>query len=408
MTMRKSRLLKALLRSSAFFCVSFILILFTHCGKTGGETDSSAEDSTQVASSDTLSDVSSGPVEDYVEELSAPPLPDLSNLVEYDGATQDSVWSSLTVYRPFDDVQQLARAVMKIKDSLATVVDQKKLSSSDSALFRPLEMEAHRAILEYQRMMRSPRRLTSFPGLFALTRSANVTDSGANFFPPPKPSFLFDQQKAFFLGGAPFLNKLSPEDGATFTGADGKPELRFESTHTENGNVIFNFLAYTNSASCSVTFGPPLETYYFEPIEVNGIGSLIHTFNTPISVSFITEKGIVPAKLISVTFKLLPQHLGCISNQPQIIFGCSQNVDQNDILGVYLSAASVPLKLGEIKRGSRNWTADLNADGIVDLIALNGSRLGEGSGSTLYEVVWYVNINGEWMILDWATDFDCT
>jgi hypothetical protein len=407
MTMRKSLLLKAFLRSPAFFCVPIVLILFTHCSKTESATDSGAEDSTQVASSDAMSDLSSDPVEDYAEEVSTPPLPDLSNLVEYDGAAQDSAWSSLTVYRPFDEVQQLARAVMQMKDSLAAVVGEEGLSSSDSALFRPLEMKAHRAILEYQRMMRSPRRLTSFPGLFALTRSAIVTDSGSSFFPRPKPSFLFDQQKAFFLGGAPFINKLSPEDGATFSGTDGKPELRFESTHTENGNIIFNFLAYTNSASCSVTFGPPLDSYY-EPIQVNGIGSLIHTFNTPVPVSFITEKGIVPAKLISVTFKVLPQQLGCISDQPRIIFSCSENVDQNDILGVYLSAASVPLELGEISRGGRNWTADLNADGIVDVVALNGSTMGEASGSTLYEVIWYVNLNGKWMILDWAADFDCT
>jgi hypothetical protein len=378
---------------------------FTRCSRNEnpGTSDVTGSTSTDANSVSEFGDATSDPVsepDDDIQEV----LPDLSNLVHYDGIVQDSMWTALTVYPPFDEVQRLAWSVIQSKDSLA----EEGFSPEDSAIFRPHEIKAHRAVLDYQRTMRSPQRLASFPGLFALTRDAEVTDSGSTFLPRPEPSTFFDKKRSFFIGGAPFINKLSPEDGATFTGPDGNPELRFESTHTENGNIIFNFLAYTNSAASNVILGPPLNSDYFNPREVNGVGSLMHSFKTPIPVSFITPNGVVPAKLISIKFKIIGQGMGCISDQPQIIFSCSQIVDQNDILGVYISVLPTSVNPGVIKRQSRVWTADLNADGIADLVGLQGNSLGEASGSTLAETIWYANIDGEWLIVDWAAELDCT
>lgn len=154
--------------------------------------------------------------------------------------------------------------------------------------------------------------------------------------------------------------------------------------------------------------GPPLESLYMNPRELNGVGSLIHTFKTPVPVSFITTEGVIPGRIVSITFKIIGQYMGCVSDQPRIIFSCSQMIDQNDILGIYISVLPGQLMAGKIDRQSRVWTADLNGDGIIDLLGLLGNSLGEASGSTLSEAIWYVNMNGKWVIVDWATDLDCT
>jgi hypothetical protein len=396
---------------SGNFRVAITLLLFpllmislTQCGK-GTDTSGAGDSTVFLPDERAVSESENGEMSTAVGGVYEEPiLPDLNNLVAYDGPPQDSVWSALTVYPPFEEIQRLAWPAIQMKDSLA----ENGFSPADSAVFRPAEIKAHRAILDYQRIMSSPGRLVMFPGLFALPRTAEVTDSGATFLPRPGPSVFFDKNKSFFIGGAPFIDKLSPEDDATFTGPDGTPELRFESTLTENGNIIFNFLAHNLNPPANVNLGPPLDSYYFSPREVNGIGSLIHSFKTPIAVLFITENGLVPAKMISITFKIIGQYQGCLSDQPKIIFSCSQMVDQNDILGVYLSATQMPVNSGVIHRQSRSWTADLDNDGIVDLVGLRGASLGEASGSTLSEAIWYVNMNGEWLIVDWATDLDCT
>jgi hypothetical protein len=54
------------------------------------------------------------------------------------------------------------------------------------------------------------------------------------------------------------------------------------------------------------------------------------------------------------------------------------------------------------------WTADLNGDGIADLACVSVSFEGAASSSTLAEVLWFANIEGEWEIIDYAYDLDCT
>ena len=53
------------------------------------------------------------------------------------------------------------------------------------------------------------------------------------------------------------------------------------------------------------------------------------------------------------------------------------------------------------------WTIDLNGDGIADLGCVSGAFEGIAS-DTMAEVLWYVNNNGKWQVLDYSTELDCT
>jgi hypothetical protein len=142
---------------------------------------------------------------------------------------------------------------------------------------------------------------------------------------------------------------------------------------------------------------------------VNGIGSLIHTFIDRPPVLFLTESGLVPAYLIEVNVKLVPENLGCVSDQPLITFACSKNIDREEILGVFIPFNNFSITSCKINHEEKSvWTADLNNDGIADMACVSNSYLGMASGSMLAKATWFVNLNGSWQILDRGEDHDCT
>jgi hypothetical protein len=117
---------------------------------------------------------------------------------------------------------------------------------------------------------------------------------------------------------------------------------------------------------------------------------------------------LIGAHLISVTLKIVPENLGCQSDQPLFEFACKTFVDSNDILGIYIPYDSyVPASFKLSRPSSFAWTADFNDDGVPDLACVSGTLEGI-SADTITNLLWYVNISGEWKVIDWGCQLDCT
>ncbi len=333
-----------------------------------------------------------------------------NNIIAYGGASNPEVSVALETFSPFTLIQTLASRSIEIKDSLEMVRETQSLTDpKDSLIFMPYETEAHLAILEYRRLMASGPVLKDLcPSLIEINRITEANDSSFNILPPAEKSKFLSHGSFFFLGGAPFIDKIRTDDNTVYTDPQGKPETRFVSSVPENASYLLNSIYHFKNGPINITFGPPLNSYDNGPKEVNGIGSLCHNFINRMPVFFLTENGVVPAHLIAVTIKLVPENMGCVSDQPQIEFACSQNIEEDEILGVYIPYHSAPISSSTISRPNNLlWTADINSDGIPDIACVSGTFEGISS-DTMMESLWYVNIDGVWKIIDWAQDLDCT
>ena len=113
-------------------------------------------------------------------------------------------------------------------------------------------------------------------------------------------------------------------------------------------------------------------------------------------------------KAISITVKIVPESLGCVSDQPRIEFACATSLESEDILAVYIPyQGDSKVSFTVNNPNSTVWTADLNGDGIADIACVSATFEGISS-DTLAEVLWFVNIQGTWQIIDWGQDLDCT
>lgn len=340
------------------------------------------------------------------------PAPPATSIIQYDGAADDKNKIALETFLPFTPLPALAERAIGVRDSIEIVRESERLTDpKDSLIFMPYVTSAYKAILAYQQLMASGPVLTDHcPSLLQLSRLTEPGDSSFSLLPKAGKSGLFSQGNFFFLGGAPFINKMSSNDSAVFADSQGNPETRFESSITDNGNYLVNSIYHSKQAliPTTVTFGPPLGSYDNGPQDVNGIGSLIHTFVNRIPAFFLTEMGLVPAHLISFTLKLVPQDLGCVSDQPRIEFACSKDLEEEAILGVYIPYNSKTVTSCKITRQNRAlWTADLNGDGMADLACVSDTFEGIASDA-MAEVLWFVNLNGTWEIIDWGQELDCT
>ena len=330
--------------------------------------------------------------------------------IEYTGAANDSTRMAMETFSPLLDIYTYARRAIYIRDSIEVIRGTQELSDlQDSLVFATDEIKAYEAILAYKKMMQSGTALREpCPKLIQLNRVTDPADSSSTVLPPAKDSQFLADGNFFFLGGRPFIYKMSPEDNAVYTSPEGKPETRFECSVTENTNFLLKSIYHARHPQMNIAFGPPLGSYDSGPQEVNGIGSLIHEFTNRIPVYFLTGNGAVPASLISITLKIVPENLGCISDQPRIEFACAASLEADDILGVYIPYQAdqhVACIVNNIN-GSV-WTADLNGDSIADIACVSSTFAGISS-DTLAEALWFVNIQGTWQIIDGGQDLDCT
>jgi hypothetical protein len=335
------------------------------------------------------------------------------NVIVYGGAERDETRLALENFSPFTQIVSLARKSIVTKDSVEMMRLSSAITFKDSLVFLPSEMVAYQAILAYKKLMASgPRLQGNCPSLLQLNRTTNDRDSSFALLPAVNESKFLAHGNFFFFGGAPFIHQFRKDDNTVYTDPRGNPEVRFESFTTENGNYFLNSFYHFRNEAANITFGPPLESYYdgdgMGPWEVNGIGSLTHNFVNRIPVFFLTEDGLVSAQLISVTLKVVPVSIGCASGQPRLEFACSRDIGENDILAVYISYSSPPpTSCVVVRQDNFVWTADINEDGIPDIASVSDFYEGIDSDD-IVEVLWFVNINGTWKIIDWDQLPECT
>jgi hypothetical protein len=349
------------------------------------------------------------PIEaDYETEEERPVV---HNVVDYSGAVTDSAEIALRTFAPLATVLAAAEKSIHIKDSLEAERHSQELNDpKDSIVFVPFEHKAYQALITYKQGMEAGFSLQEQKqGLLALTRPVGASDSTAEILPKVQSSTLLADGNFFFLGGSPFIERLQPEDNGTYTDPAGKPEVRFSTSITENANYLLTALYRMRKQQVKITFGPPLRSYDYGPQEVNGIGSIIHTFTQRIPVFFLTDKGLVPANLTACEIKVVPEGLGCVSDQPRFEFACAKNLDATDILAIYIPHRTPTLTSCTVDhRSDKLWVADLDNDGIPDIACISGSWISEANGETLSDVLWFVNIRGTWKIIDAGADLDCT
>jgi len=328
--------------------------------------------------------------------------------IKYNGAVRDSILTSLETIPMLLEVGTWFHDAVNIKDSLFYARGETGVKDpKDSLLIKSSVAKAYEAILAYQQSMaKELPKLDACPDLLQLTRVTEDDDSSLLRLPDVKASQIFERNGFFFLGGGPFVSKRSSPDGAVFTDPKGNPETRFVAGITENTNYLLKSMFYFKRVSAHVTFGPPLSSYDGPGHEVNGIGSLIHEFDSRIPAFFLTEKGIVPASLVSVQVKLSEEY-GCVSSLPQSEFACSADLAESDILGIYIAYKNMPLASCAVTRQGGVWTADLNGDAIPDLACVSGTFSG-ASSDVMAEALWFINDKGDWKILDWGREVDCT
>ncbi|HEY5745603.1 MAG TPA: hypothetical protein VIU12_05985 [Chryseolinea sp.] len=342
-----------------------------------------------------------------VEEVALEDVPRVE--IRYRGAVRDGILASLETIPMLSDVEALFEYAIKIKDSLYYAAGENGVSKdpNDSLLIKASVTKAHEAILAYQQAMANGLpKLDQCPDLFQLTRIPEDDDSSFLRLPGVKASQAFDHNGFFFLGGAPFVSKRTSPDNAVFADPNGNPETRFVAGITENTSYLLKSMFYFKRTSAHVTFGSPLNSYDGPAHEVNGIGSLIHEFDSRIPAFFLTEKGIVPAYLLSVETKLFEEY-GCVSSLPSGEFACSTDLAESDILGIYIAYKNAPFASCAVTRQGGVWTADLNGDAIPDLACVSGTFSG-ASSDVMAEALWFVNDKGQWKIIDWGREVDCT
>ena len=383
------------IRANPLYGISLLLFLcFTACTPEEAKdttTHVADQDSSTIRPAEEPQDVSDG------------------SIIRYNGAEDDTVARSLSAFTPVMKIQALAALAIHIKDSIENVRGTKELTKrKDSLLFLPYENRAHQAILAYKQLMSAdPPALSFNGGLLQLSRIPLPGDSSFSVLPKAGKSAFLAHGNFFFLGGAPFIHKLQPEDKTVYTDAQGNAETRFNSDVPENTMYLLNAIYHLKKEPLNISFGGPLQSYDSGPQDIKGIGSLVHEFTNRVPVFFLTESGVVPASLVSVTLKLVAERMGCVSDQPLITFACPQIVDEKDILGIYIPYNGETVGFNITRHGSNVWTADLNNDGIADLACVSDTFQGI-SNDKMAELLWFVNINGTWKIIDWAEELDCT
>lgn len=326
------------------------------------------------------------------------------DFIHYNGALEDNTKQALRTFSPFISVQTLAQQFLQKQDSLVGY-GQTATEPRDTMVLHPFKDKAYRAIINYKKQMMSGLALRErCPSLLELTRVAEANDSSQNLLPKAEPSDLLSKGNFFFIGAAPFIWHVSPEENKIFTDPQGKPETRFTMSNSENEGYLLPSVYGAKPGPIDIGYGPPI--YISEGggggiQEVHGIGSLVHRFVQRVPVFFITPKGLLPARLVSVQVNLFE---GWSSS---ITFGYGDVLEANEILAVYIPYGPAPTSYTFNRLSDMVWTVDLNNDSVADFACVYNSHAGEIS-EVIMEVVWFVNINGTWQIIDHAQEYEST
>ncbi|MBT1707339.1 hypothetical protein KK062_03855 [Fulvivirgaceae bacterium PWU5] len=376
------------MKKSAYWVAGLCLLLLMGCGRTRG-----VEEKTPLSESDSALMPNTGsPPEESKDSVSV-----TGNTITYAGVQEDSVHAILHTLPSLEPLLALVAQMIRAQDSL----------QQDSVATAPYRQQVTMAIEDYKRTASAGIRMPeNFPTLLQLNRPIQDGDTAGGQLPTVKPSFLTARSKFFFTGGAPFLIKLEPDDNTIFTSPQRMPEIRVEAGQTENTEYLLPFAYRYSKAPVKILQGPVHE-FYDRPDF--GLRMLVHQFTRRIPVFFLTEHGLIEAQLLSIRVKLHPESRGCVYDRPTLQFACQKLVSSEDILGIYIPVdATTPLSCTIDRKDRTHWTADLNGDGIADIAAIASIFSGEVNGDALARVLWFANVDGQWQIIDFGEDLDCT
>jgi hypothetical protein len=347
---------------------------------------------------------------DHPNPVQEEDLSSATDFIRYGGATQDDVHKALEIFSPFASVEALTRKYIALHDSLEVVREQYGQSltnPADTLMVLPFKERAYQAIVNYKKQMASgPTFKHHCPNILELNRVLEAGDSSLHLLPKTEPSNVLSQGNFFFLGGAPFISQVSSEDTDVFIDPQGKPEIRFATTLTENASYLLTSVYCARPGPLRIDYGPPLYTSEMGPAEVHGIGSLIHVFTPRVPAYFITESGLVPGHLLSVKLNLGDEY-NCGEGPTYIEFACAASLESSGILAIFIPYGASPVSCKVERLSNHVWTADLNNDGIPDLACVSDTYSGTSS-DTIAEELWFANINGTWTIIDWGYEPECT
>jgi hypothetical protein len=292
-----------------------------------------------------------------------------------------------------------------------TEADYKNGKAPDSAAVLPFIKLGYDRIQAYGRLLAFG---VPLPGTFPNLTERNRTTGGEPDSllqkylseSKPNPSGFPIDGRFLFLGGGPFISAENPEDGSTATGADGRPEAVYRYSNGSNGGLALDAIRHLDPIRIRLGFGPEIEVYEYGMFAINGIGSLIYGFADRIPVFFLTEKGAIPGRLVSVTEPVTPEGRGCVSENPTFRFAASAPIE-GEVLGLYIPYDGQAPAGCAIRRGKRHWTADLNGDGVPDLAGVSSTFSGIVSDE-MNQSAWYLNVEGRWNRIEAAAEIDCT
>jgi len=366
------------------------------------------EQEQELTATNTYSDTASLPSHPSAQteqEESADIPVETHDIIDYIGV-EDAVRLRAQSYQPFTALSVLATSFIRKKD---------RLRSAGRDALKESEKSIYAAILDYKRYAESGKLADEDapPALLELPRHVGNTDSSFSQLPDAGgASFFRDNGNFFFIGGAPFVQKVVDYDSITFqeksfTDSKGNPELRFQVPDSENVYYLFKSIMHFKKPRIKISFGGPVAVYDGPPDEVKGIGSIIHNFDDHIPVVFLTEDGLVPARLMYYQVPFTEQYR-CYSDYPRFVFACNENIVASEILAMYIPYDDHRPKGCAVNRKSKwLWTADIDDDAIPDIACAIGTFEGIQSDALL-EMLWFVNVNGEWKIIDYGNEPSCT
>jgi hypothetical protein len=375
------------MKENTFWVAGICLLLLVGCYRPGGDDKTSLPESDSATMS-----MEGSPMEESTDSVGV-----TDNTITYAGVQEDSIHAILQTLPPLAPLLTLVTQMIRAQDSL----------QQDSVATVPYRQQVNKAIEDYKRITTGGIRMPeNFRTLLQLNRPIPEGDTADGQLPLVKSSFLAARSNFFFAGGAPFLIKLEPDDNTIFTSPQGAPEIRAEAGQTENMEYLLS-LAYRYSKTSVKILEGPVHEFYDRPNF--GLRMLVHQFTRRIPVFFLTEQGLIEAQLLSVRVKLHPESRGCVYDRPTLQFACQKLVSTDDILGIYIPFDTTTPSSCTIHRKDRgHWTADLNGDGIADIAAIASIFSGEVNGDALARVLWFANVDGQWQIIDFGEDVDCT
>jgi hypothetical protein len=279
----------------------------------------------------------------------------------------------------------------------------KRVRDSIAHLKKRLEQRAYTLIMCYQQALLCTQGIRQARPSMPLLKHNRSKVS----FPPKAPASLLKPDNFFFIGAGKFLERMEKLD----TNLQGEPEMRLYCQLNANTTRIMSMLRSMDNAPVETSFGPPVGFGHSEECHawdkaIFGIGSLTHTLKRDLPVYLITTHGVTPGRLAQVIDLLFDPYQGCVSDQPKVRIGMTQ-LAKGEILGIFIPYEPISLDKCTVTQKKGKWLADLDGDGNADI----GGYVRYASASVpgqLFEGVWYANINGEWKVIDWAEDLDCS